>query len=55
MGEDSAILIDEMAFLESNVQWAAVEIDLAVMACPAAHERTKGWSGRICRVFMGAL
>lgn len=51
MGEDSAILIDEMAFLE----WAAVEIELAVMACPAAHERTKGWSGRICRVFMGAL
>ncbi|KAE9369977.1 S-adenosyl-L-methionine-dependent methyltransferase [Stipitochalara longipes BDJ] len=41
MGTDSAILLDEMVLPETKVHWEAAQIDMTMMACVAARERTR--------------
>jgi hypothetical protein len=41
MTADSVILIDEMIIPETNAHWRATQLDITLMACLAAQERTK--------------
>lgn len=56
MGQDSVILIDEMALPGSNVHWEATQVDLTMMACMAARERTRGeWEELFGSVGLGIV
>lgn len=41
MGDDSAILIDEMVLPDKGVHWHTTQIDLTMMAALASWERTR--------------
>ncbi|MCJ1394031.1 hypothetical protein MMC18_006909 [Xylographa bjoerkii] len=41
MGKESVILIDEMVLQDSGAHWRATQLDLTMMACLGAMERTK--------------
>ncbi len=41
MTSNSVILIDEMIIPDTNFHWRAMQLDLLMMACLAAQERTK--------------
>jgi len=41
MTEESVILIDEMILPERNVSWRAAQLDISMLTCLAARERTE--------------
>lgn len=41
MTRDSVILIDEMVLSESGAPWRATQLDMAMLTCLAAKERTE--------------
>ena len=44
MNEDSVILIDEMIILSKDAHWRATQLDMAMITCLAALERSeKQW------------
>ena len=46
MSRDSAILIDEMVLPERGAPWRATQLDMSMLTCLAAMERTEAeWRG----------
>lgn len=41
MTEDSVILLDEMVLSERGAPWRATQLDMAMLTCLAAKERTE--------------
>ena len=48
MTAESVILIDEMAIPSHDVSWRAAQLDVTLMACLAAQERTQKQFESIC-------
>ncbi len=42
LGHDSRILVDEMVLPNTGTHWEAAQLDMVMMTCLAARERTRG-------------